>query len=804
MAWTSAGEARPWKVDDLFHLEDVGQVEFDPAGRYLLVERQRPRAEMTRFDMDDWGEIARGAPLVFDLLTGGPPRPLLLVEAGAGYAIGSPSPDGRRVVVYRLRDHDFELGVAEIATGRTVWLGVTPEIGRLGRDVEWLSSDRLTAVVRPDRSLPLNLRMGFEATQVLSSLSRKQAEGHEPSVIAVGSGRYRDLRPHAQPDRLVALDLSTGASQTLATGDFVDLAVSHDRRFVALLTNGADIQYPDTQTLKVGTPAFRRSLTMVDLQSGRVSQPAADYDLLTHLLAWAPSSDRLLVYGRTGDSAWEDGRLLVVDALHDAIDPRTGVIPDVLTDMSEMPVVEADWDGEVPLIFGHAVGQAGARSDWFRLDVSGPCNLTKVLPAKPHLLAIGPHELAFRSGAGFWRVDRRGRATMLPSPPGSEPLTLLSPDEGVRFLYNDRPRRDWIWVREQGTIEHAIRRLGLEHSATLEIADADHVVAEDEVGDQIATVTRDAHGVLTLGLHGAAGMVRPLLRLNTGLDDIEPAAVRAVHHLSGSGRLVTSWLYLPPKLSSKDRPPLLVWAYPGEDNATPPEAEAPGMSAISNSLANAQILTANGYAVLYASTPDRPDLADPADGFEPDILRAVDAAGASGLVDTTRMAFWGHSYGGYAALELATRSSRFGAIIASSSVSDLATVSEFTPFIRLHPADGLWIDARSGWLEDGQAQLHTQPWSNPERYVRDSPLYSAGSIKTPVLLIDGGMDPVVAPGQGENMFASLYRQDKSAILLTYFGEGHMIYSPANLNDLYARVLKFLDDSLRSTRRAEAS
>ena len=242
----------------------------------------------------------------------------------------------------------------------------------------------------------------------------------------------------------------------------------------------------------------------------------------------------------------------------------------------------------------------------------------------------------------------------------------------------------------------------------------------------------------------------------------------------------------------------MVWAYPGEAYPTAPDFELPGVSAVPSELGNAQILAGAGYAVLVASLPLRTDLADPANGFEPDILAAVDAAGATGLVDTSRLALWGHSYGGYAALEVASRSSRFKAIIASAAVTDMASVnSVFSPFIRMNPADGLWIDSRAGWLEEGQARLHTQAWVDPLRYVNDSPVFSAGKITTPILMISGGMDPV-PPEQREEMFSDLYRQGKTAILATYFGEGHLIYSPANLKDMYARVFKFLDDNLGLT------
>ena len=791
--------ARPWRVDDLFHLQDIGQAEFSPDGRYLLVERLRPRAQMTRFDMDNQGEVARSEPLVFDLASGGPPHALLPSERGCGYALGAVSPDGRRVVVYRLRGRSYTLGVVELGTGHAQWFDLTPELGRWGQTVAWLSPSRLAAVIRSDRTLPLEARMAFEAPDILSKLSRDQDEGRRPSVSVVGSGRYLDLRPRAAPDRLVTLDLATRAVRVLAAGGFFDLSASHDRRFVALLSNDTDLQYPESQLLHVGTPATRRSLTLVDLETGRVSRPAHGFDLLSHLLAWAPSVDRLLVYGREGDEPWTAGKLLVVDAPHDVADARSGVSAQIVEDVGGIPVVQADWEGVDPLLYGHLPGQPAGRSDWFKLTASGPLNMTHGLPASPSLLAVGAEGLLFHAGDGFWRIDALGGATRLQAPTSAAPLTLLSPDQGARFVFNERPRRDWIWIRTQDGNPESLQRLGAKAAPRVPVAAAAGVLAADGVSDQVATLERDAHGVQTLSLERSNAFSRQLLRLNADLGALDPAVVRPVTHLVGDGTKVTSWLYLPPGLKAGARPPLVVWAYPGEAYPTAPEFELPGVSAVPSALGNAQVLAGGGYAVLVASLPLRTDLADPADGFEPDILRAVDAAGATGLVDTGRLALWGHSYGGYAALEVASRSSRFRAIIASAAVTDMASVnSVFSPFIRMNPADGLWIDSRAGWLEEGQARLHTQAWVDPLRYVKDSPVFSAGAIGTPILMISGSMDPV-PPEQREEMFSDLYRQGKSAILATYFGEGHLIYSPANLQDMYARIFKFLDENLGPTR-----
>ena len=790
--------ARPWRVDDLFHLQDFGRAEFTPGGRYLLVERLGPRAEITRFDMDNQGEIERSQPLIFDLVSGGPPHPLLPAERGCGYAIGAVSPDGRRVVVYRLRGRSYTLGVVELGTGQAQWFDATPELGRWGQTVAWVSPTRLAAVVRPDRSLPLEARMAFESPEILSSFSEDQAKGRRPSVSVVGSGRYLDVRPRATPDQLVVLDLDTRTVRVLAPGGFFDLSVSYDHRFLALLSNGADVQSPPTELLHVGTPATRRSLTVLNLASGQISHPVPTFDLLSHLLAWAPTADRLLVYGRQGDEPWTVGRLLVVDALHDVAHARSSIDATIGEDVGGIPVVQADWAGRDPLLYGHLPGLPPSRSDWFELTTSGPENMTGGLPAAPTLLAIGAQGLLIHAGDAFWRVDALGRAHELPAPKSAEPLTLLSPDQGARFVFNERPRRDWSWIRIDDGNAESLQRLGAPAAPRTPIPPGASVQAADGASDQVVTLQRDTHGVQTLTLAQGMRAFRPLLRLNSYLEALDPAVVRPITHLVGDGHQVTSWLYLPPGLRAGARPPLVVWAYPGEAYPTAPDFELPGVSAVPSELGNAQILAGAGYAVLVASLPLRTDLADPANGFEPDILAAVDAAGATGLVDTSRLALWGHSYGGYAALEVASRSSRFKAIIASAAVTDMASVnSVFSPFIRMNPADGLWIDSRAGWLEEGQARLHTQAWVDPLRYVNDSPVFSAGKITTPILMISGGMDPV-PPEQREEMFSDLYRQGKTAILATYFGEGHLIYSPANLKDMYARVFKFLDDNLGLT------
>lgn len=86
------------------------------------------------------------------------------------------------------------------------------------------------------------------------------------------------------------------------------------------------------------------------------------------------------------------------------------------------------------------------------------------------------------------------------------------------------------------------------------------------------------------------------------------------------------------------------------------------------------------------------------------------------------------------------------------------------------------------------------PWADPERYLRNSNLFSAGAITAPVLLVHGETDEL-RPEQSQEMFTALYRQGKDAQFVTYWGEGHALASPANIADYLARVLAWLDATL---------
>jgi len=425
------------------------------------------------------------------------------------------------------------------------------------------------------------------------------------------------------------------------------------------------------------------------------------------------------------------------------------------------------------------------RSDWRRLAPQGAVNLTAALAAAPTaLLAVEPSGLLLGESDGVWRVDAQGRATRLDAA-FKRPVSQPSPGDGDRLAYV-APRASYAWVSD-GQHVARISAAGLASRKMIPPSGLPLVATPDLL---LSTVT-DAHGVSALIAERAGGS-RRLLQVNGRYGAISFSRPVAVPFVGPHGEPLTAWLYLPTNPPSKAKAPMVVIPYPGSVYPEPPRLYAPGGPYPQTNL---QVLTAAGYAVLVPSMPRDWSNHEPATGLAHQVLAAVDAAVKVAPINPDRLALWGHSFGGYASLMIATQTNRFKSVIESSGMSDL--ISAYGPFIpasRAAPEDGTSAIESMGWMETGQGDLGVSPSQDVDRYARNSPAFHADRISAPVLMIHGDMD-FVPLAQGEEMFSALYRQDKDAVLVTLWGEGHNATSPANIRVMYAWTLWWLGQTL---------
>jgi dipeptidyl aminopeptidase/acylaminoacyl peptidase len=297
----------------------------------------------------------------------------------------------------------------------------------------------------------------------------------------------------------------------------------------------------------------------------------------------------------------------------------------------------------------------------------------------------------------------------------------------------------------------------------------------------IVTTGFDQHGVTTVRLH-TLDEVGTLTTVNAAWRDVAWGRVEPVAHLGPEGQSLTSWLLLPAGMAVGERPPVVVQIYPGRTLTAAPPTILPGSRNPQN---NPSVIAGAGYAVLIANLPDPasgPRLDDLADR----IFAIVEEAGRRGLIDPDRVAVTGHSYGAYASLRAATQSDRFKAVIATSGYPELTRSMELPPFFRVSPEEGVPVGQMAGWGETGQGGFGAFS-ASPENYVAQSPLFSVERLRSPTLLAEGDQENARMGA----LFSALYRLNREAALVTYYGEGHVYESPGNVRDLHARILDWL-------------
>jgi dipeptidyl aminopeptidase/acylaminoacyl peptidase len=176
------------------------------------------------------------------------------------------------------------------------------------------------------------------------------------------------------------------------------------------------------------------------------------------------------------------------------------------------------------------------------------------------------------------------------------------------------------------------------------------------------------------------------------------------------------------------------------------------------------------------------------------IQAAVQKVIELGYADESKIGFEGFSYGGHAAMFIATQDNPFAAIVAGAGVSNL--VQGFSSDI-VRGGKG-----EQGYYMTGQGRMGQAPNDAIETYVSESPINHVKNLTTPTLLYHGTADNIVV---WEHSFAfyNLARfYKKPVIMLSYKGEGHGLKEDANKKDLQVRLKAFFDHYLKDKEAPE--
>lgn len=278
---------------------------------------------------------------------------------------------------------------------------------------------------------------------------------------------------------------------------------------------------------------------------------------------------------------------------------------------------------------------------------------------------------------------------------------------------------------------------------------------------------------------------RQLSAINPQQADYNWLTVELHHFTMLDGKPSEGLLYKPEDFDSTKKYPILFYFYERDArtrysyiNPQPVRASI-----------NVAYFVSNGYLVFD------PDIfyktGQPGEDAYNSVMAAAQYLSRFKWVDTTKMGLQGHSWGGYQVAYLVTRTHLFAAAEAGAPVANMTSA-----YGGIRWESGI---SRQFQYEHSQSRLGASLWEKPELYIRNSPLFNADKVATPLLMMANDADGAVPWYQGIEYFSALRRLGKKVWMMEYNGEGHGLTERRDRKDWSMRLSQFFDYYLKGAR-----
>jgi len=272
--------------------------------------------------------------------------------------------------------------------------------------------------------------------------------------------------------------------------------------------------------------------------------------------------------------------------------------------------------------------------------------------------------------------------------------------------------------------------------------------------------------------------LKTLYKIREKLNREHLSEMKPIRYKSSDGLEIPAYLSLPKGMTAKNLP-LVVMPHGG-----PWARDSWGFDPYAQMLAN------RGYAVLQmnfrGSTGFGKRFLDAGNNqwgekMQDDITWGVKHLVSEGTVDAKRVAILGGSYGGYATLAgVAFTPDVYAAAVAIVPPSNLETLLESIP--------PYWESFRNVFYKrmgnpntpEGLAQMR-----------RQSPLFSADKIRTPLMVVQGANDPRVVQRESDQIVIALRDRNFPVEYILADDEGHGFARPVNNMAMLAAAERFL-------------
>jgi dipeptidyl aminopeptidase/acylaminoacyl peptidase len=640
----------------------------------------------------------------------------------------------------------------------------------------------------------------------------------ESAEVTVHSANPVFASTEEKPGPLVLVDPRSGSVRQIVEGDYSSVSFSPNGRHIGAVGGREATQ----DALSWNGRRGELQIFSLTADGAKLAHAQSDIDIgAFDRTAWSPSGKSLLVIGRPRGAKGKETRLYVVDVVSGK--RRALSSPGLSFEKSALEggLHTTAWLGERIVVAAAAhemkgadvkmTGMAGStsfeygqgrntRADVFALGGTSPENLTAFAksPVKDFVATQGGSLLVVADGA-LWKIAP-GMAQVRLTTEGAVPIVGFAtdtrnppPPAQTAYYAKGEVERVSLLIVADGKPKRVLFDLKTSTLAPLDIKGEVVVTAPD----RRTMLTRIEDG-WTSSFAYDDDAPRALVTVNAGLKDRAVAPIEKFTYTVGT-RPLNGFVVWPPNAKKGVKLPAVVFVYGGLvfGDAPPDSAKAE----LHNPIVSGQLLAAEGYAVIYPSTPlgAGSDSDQPAQLAEA-VIAAIDALAAGGRIDPKRVGVMGQSYGGFStAALLSKRSDRLAAGVS------LAGLYSFFHGYGARPLPSVFSNqalstAYGKFIEEGQGNLGKPFWLAPDAYVRNSPIFHVETLNSPLLMLHGDLD--IGPTDlfgAERMYVALLRAGKKPTLVHYWGEGHLTQSAAAMRDQWTRITTWFQRYLKDAR-----
>lgn len=347
---------------------------------------------------------------------------------------------------------------------------------------------------------------------------------------------------------------------------------------------------------------------------------------------------------------------------------------------------------------------------------------------------------------------------------------VLHPDtRDVQMVAFTRARQEWTVL--DPAIANDIALISRLNPGDFDLVDRTH--ADDK---WIIAFTNDAESASYHLYDCRTKQTRFLFYVRPDLANYQLAKMEPIQFLARDGLVIEGYLTRPPNVDPRDLPTvLLVHGGPWHRDVWGYDPEAQWLANRGYACLQVNFRGSTGYGKAFVNAGNREWGAKMHD----DLVDAVQWVVGQGITNPARVAIYGGSYGGYAALVGAT----FTPELFCCAV-DIVGPSNLVTFIKTIPP--YW----STFLAMLQQRVG-DPETEAEFLMSRSPLTYVDRIAIPMLIAQGANDPRVKQSESEQIVAAMKRKGIPHEYLLFEDEGHGFAKPENRLTFYAATERFL-------------